>query len=92
MTYIEELFIVRIHICASIIQLVQRHNTFSFFGIKSHIVFLLQDTTYLIDLLSRLPLSLLDIFKVVLTKKSTQDKSCLKSQFIFQKCEVYDIF
>src|SRR5436190_8180543 len=90
LTWIEELLIARVHVCGSIVRLGQRNNPSSFFGIKGHVVFLPQDTTRLIDLLSMSLASLSDMVKVVWTGKSKPDRSRLRSRFMVRKHKVYN--
>ena len=62
----------------------------SYFALKGHTVLLRQDITRLLDLLQMSPSLLLDVVRVVWTRKSAPEIARLRSHFTVRKQKVYD--
>ena len=89
LTWIEELLVARAHVVGRVVRL-QARNQASYFGVKGHIIFLLQDTSLLLDVLPMTPASLPDVVRVVWTGKSAPDRDRLRSQFTVRRDVVYN--
>ena len=68
-TWIEGLLIPRARFVGRVVRL-QACNQVSYFGVKGHVILLLQNTTLLLDVLPMTPASLPDVVRVVWTGKS----------------------
>jgi len=88
LTWIEELLIARVHVCANIVRLGDTSSSFSYHGLKGHVVFLPQDTTHLLDILPVSPSFLPEIVKVVWVGRAPPNKVRLRPHFTVRKTNV----